>query len=98
MKIVRQHHSTQIGAKQKLDREFDGLMKRFGDKASDINRQWKGDTLAFSLRTYGFDISGTLQVTSADLELDVKLPLIARAFEGRIESAVDQWVADTYGK
>jgi len=54
---------------------------------------WSGDTLAFAGTMNGITITGTLAVTDSEYEIDAKLPLMLRMFEGRIEKAIKEQTA-----
>lgn len=62
-------------------------------QAPDLKTEWQGDTLGFSATIQGKFIEGTLAVEDARFVLDAKLPLLWRIFEGRIEKAIKDQVA-----
>ena len=53
--------------------------------------------MQFSFRARGFSFRGTLEVTDAQFILDVGVPLLARPFQGRVETAIHEWVDDVFG-
>ncbi|MCW3088039.1 MAG: hypothetical protein JWQ78_1425, partial [Sediminibacterium sp.] len=64
--------------------------KEHGDKISDLSETWNGDTGDFSFSAKGFDISGTLTVTDADIKLRGKLPFAVSLFKGTITKMINE--------
>ena len=89
MRVLKKHGSTREVARDKIETLLPSLMERFGDRLSDIKHDWRGDDLGFSFQASGFNVSGTVSVSDTDLLLDLRLPLAARLFEGKIRSAVE---------
>ena len=89
MKVHRKHNSSREHVKDNIDTFLPSLVERFDDSVTDIKHDWRGDDLGFSFRASGFNVSGTFSVSDADLLLDLRLPLAARLFEGKIRSAVE---------
>ena len=69
-------------AKQKLD-----------DKATIDEERWEGDTLHFAFTAQGQHITGVLEVNENEFDINAKLPLMLRLFEGRIESMIQEQAA-----
>lgn len=90
MKITIPHHSTRESAKKRLDELAVDLLKQFGEMASDVQRQWKGDTLHFSLQAKGMKADGTMEVTDREVLIHGKLPFLALPFEGKIKNAIER--------
>ena len=44
----------------------------------------------FTFRTRGMNIKGTFLVTDHEIIIESKLPFMARPFEGRVRSAIEQ--------
>ena len=97
MKIVRQHNKTRQEARDTVEGLVPALMQRFGEAVSDPKANWEGDVMVFSFSARGFDVKGALEVTDAEVLLDVKLPFAAKFFEGTIrskaEQAIDQYLS-----
>jgi hypothetical protein len=62
--------------------------QKMGDKGEITEERWEGDTLHFAFTAQGQDISGTLEVRDHEFEINAKLPLMMRLFEGRIEKMI----------
>lgn len=89
MKIAVPHHTTKEKARQIVERKIDALLASYGAQAEHAEHQWTGDTLAFKGKARGFSVEGTVEITDDSVILDSKLPLLARAFEGRIRQTVE---------
>ncbi|HEY5383226.1 MAG TPA: polyhydroxyalkanoic acid system family protein [Candidatus Paceibacterota bacterium] len=61
---------------------------QLGDKATITEEEWQGDTLTFAADIQGQKISGTLVAREKVFDINAKLPLMMRMFEGRIEKAI----------
>jgi hypothetical protein len=61
---------------------------QLGDKATIQQEEWQGDTLTFAVDIQGQKISGTLVAREKVFDINAKLPLMMRMFEGRIEKAI----------
>lgn len=61
---------------------------QLGDKATITKEEWEGGTLTFAAEVQGQSISGTLVVRDTVFDVNAKLPLMMRMFEGRIEKAI----------
>jgi len=59
-------------------------------KASIEKEEWEENTLAFAATIQGQSISGTLVVRDSVFDINAKLPLMLRMFEGRIEKALKE--------
>ena len=90
MRINVPHYTDKETAKRRLDETMESLLQQHGSMATDIERQWTGDTLGFSFKARGFNIKGTVEVTDSEVILDGKLPLIAKPFEPRVRSTVER--------
>ena len=55
-----------------------------------MNGEWDDSSLQFSLTTYGFTITGTLNVEDNLVHVDGQLPFAAVAFRGKIQQAIEQ--------
>lgn len=78
---------------------FDEAFKVYKQQFAEYNPQfaWKSDDLAkFAFRVKGFNIEGLVLIDGGDIVIDMTVPLIARAFQGKaiemIEKEVRVWV------
>ena len=62
--------------------------REHGDLASDISHGWNEETFTFSFTTYGFAVSGLLEIQSRQALFHCNLPLAAMMFKGKVEKSV----------
>jgi putative polyhydroxyalkanoate system protein len=84
------HQLTKDEARFRLERFVEVLQTKFEGKVSDLNQSWEGDTLKFSFKTYGIQLTGGIAVTDNELKLDGDLPFAAMMFRGKIESDIKE--------
>ena len=75
-------------AKEKLDRFIEGLEAKFAENANDIERDWQGNSLIYSFKTFGIKISGQMDVADGTVAVTGDLPMTAMMFKGKIESEI----------
>lgn len=90
MRIVIPHHTDKASARGRIEARLEELLGEHGHYLSDINQHWEGDRLVFSGTAKGFKANGSVEVTDSEVILDGKLPLIAKPFESRIKSTIEQ--------
>ena len=90
MEIRRHHNMTMDAAVQLSDQILPGYIEKAGDTVSNIERQWDGNVLRFAFHTHGMNIKGTFLVTDDEIIIESELPFMARPFEGRVRSAIEQ--------
>jgi hypothetical protein len=90
MRVAVPHHTTKAKARATVDQKFQQFLGEFGQHAADLQHEWQGDTFRFKGKARGFTIEGTAEVTDEMLVVEMKLPLLARAFEPRIRQTVER--------
>ena len=90
MEIRRYHNMTMDAALQLSDQLLPGFIEKAGDNVSNMQQQWDGNVLHFAFHTYGMNIKGTFLVTDDEIIIESELPFMARPFEGRVRSAIEQ--------
>ena len=90
MRIAVPHNTTKSSARSIVERKAQQLLGQFGDKADEVEHEWRGDTLHFKGKARGLTVEGTIEVTDAAVVVDGKLPLLARPFESRIRQTVER--------
>ena len=88
MRVSVEHKTTKDIARAKIEQRLHSLLGQFGSKAEELEHEWLGDTLRFRGKAKGLKVEGTVEVTSDEVIIDGKLPLIAMAFESKIREAV----------
>lgn len=66
---------------------------KLGDQATIDKEEWQNDTLHFGFTVQGQSITGTFEVRDNDFDLNAKLPLMLKMFEGRIKKAIEEQAA-----
>jgi putative polyhydroxyalkanoate system protein len=84
------HRLTKDEARSRLERFAEVLQTKFEGKVSDLNQSWDGDTLKFSFKSFGIQLSGGIAVNDDNLKLDGELPFAAMMFRGKIESDIKE--------
>ncbi len=90
MRIDVPHNTTKERARKRVEERIGQLLSQFGGHAQDVEHGWEGDTLRFKGKAKGLALSGSAEVTDAAVVIQAKLPLLARAFEGKIREAVQR--------
>jgi putative polyhydroxyalkanoate system protein len=98
MQITVPHNTTKQDARQRVEQKLEELQRQYGSYASDVDKNWNGDTLAFEVKARGFTGKGTVEITDSEVILNGKLPLLAKPFEPRIKAAVEQEAAQLFRK
>jgi hypothetical protein len=92
MRIETKHNLTGEETYKRINGLFAGLQKRYADNIS--NPQIKWDTthtqMDFTMEIMTLTTNGTVYLKKSQVDLDVKVPAIARVFSGQIESMIRQ--------
>ena len=88
IKVSVPHKLGQGEAKSRLTKLIAESRDKFGDKVSDLQEAWTGNTDAFSLSVMGFSIDGKLDVQPSELLIDINIPWAALPFKGRVETEI----------
>lgn len=97
MRFKYDHGVSKDQAIQDLKNFRPVLMSRFGDRVSNLQESWAGNTLSISFVARGQKVTGTLTVEDGWLLLDAKLPFAARLFEGKIKSEIQGTLDSVFG-
>ena len=89
MRIAIPHRTTKARAREVIEKKIDTLLGDYAQHADQAEHEWSGDTLHFKGKARGFSVQGTVEITDNEVILDSKLPLLAKAFEGRIRQTVE---------
>ena len=85
---------TRDAAAERIVSSFDEFVSGFDDTVSGISRTWSGNTMEFEFRARGLNFKGTLEVTDADYEIDLSIPLALRPFEGLVAEKLEEGLDD----
>lgn len=70
----------------------------FKEKVKIEEERWENSTLHFAFTAEGQNISGTLTVTDKEFDINAKLPLILRLFEGKIKRTIEEQAKQVLGR
>ncbi|MEO8583834.1 MAG: polyhydroxyalkanoic acid system family protein [Flavitalea sp.] len=90
MDIKIPHQLSKEEALKRIQGLLAATKKDYGDKISDLQENWEGDTGNFSFRAMGFNVSGELQVTDENVEFKGKVPIALSMFKGKIEELIKE--------
>jgi hypothetical protein len=62
----------------------------YGEKISNLEENWNGNTATFSFTIRGYTIAGTAVVTQSGIDLEGDLPWALSFFKGKIEKTVKE--------
>jgi hypothetical protein len=94
MKFVKNHNMTKDVAKATIERLASSLMQQFGGGVTDPRYAWHADVMQFSGRKVVFNVAGTLEVSDAELILDVDgIPFFAA---GKVRSEIERWFDENW--
>ena len=87
MNIEHKYNGTSKHAYQQIDTLLTSLQQQYGNKISNPSTSWNSsrDRMAFSFGVYGFTLKGTIQIQDEKVVIDGKVPLLARAFQRKVE-------------
>lgn len=90
MQLKVQHNQTKVAALVRVKKALIEHRAAILQNASDVEERWEGDTLHFSAKVQGTKLSGSLTVLDKEFDIELKLPLMYRMFEGRIKKAIEE--------
>jgi hypothetical protein len=90
MKTSFKHNLGKAGAVERVKQAVQGAQGQLAEHGASITQEWQGDMLAFTLDAKGQKLSGTLRVTEDSFDLEVKLPLALRLFEGKVQKMLQE--------
>ena len=88
------HKGTQEEATAKVKTLLAEAKGKLGDKVTNLKEDWAGNTCSFGFTVSGQSISGTIEVTAADIKVEAGLPWALSLFKGQIEKAIKEHAKD----
>ena len=83
------HQLGRVEARRRIEEGFGDLSRHLGGPAGALDKRWEGDRLLFSLTTLGQSISGHVDVTDAEVTVELWLPgflaMIAEKVRGTLQ-------------
>jgi len=90
MHVVINHSFTKDEAATRVKKALSEARAQAAQHVEGLEEKWEADTLHFSFSLQGKKIEGTLEVRDKEFELNAKLPLLWRMFEGKIEKMISE--------
>lgn len=88
MQVTLPHKFTKEAAVARVKSALEEARPKLVGQATLHEERWNGDTLHFDVEAQGQRIAGTLTVEEHAFNLQAKLPLMLRMFEGKIEKMI----------
>ena len=99
MKLTLPHNlKTEGAAILRAKQAINEMRPQLPKDASIDKEEWAGNVLTFAATANKITVTGTLTVTATDYDVQAKLPLMLRMFEGRIEKAIKEQTAQLLKK
>jgi putative polyhydroxyalkanoate system protein len=90
MQLKLAHNQTKAAAMVRVKKALMEHRAQILQNTSDVEERWDGDTLHFAATVQGTRLSGSLTVLEREFDIELKLPLMYRMFEGRIKKAIEE--------
>ncbi|MBA4197719.1 MAG: hypothetical protein C0459_09215 [Chitinophaga sp.] len=71
------------------------LKEKFAGMIDSVSEEWNGYTGKFTLSAKGFDVSGTMIINDASIDIEAKIPMTLAFFKGAIESNIKKAVEES---
>lgn len=98
MQLTIPHSSSQQDAIAQIKKMLDEARPKAAENQVVLNEErWEDNVLHFDVTAQGQRIAGTLTVLDKQFDLNAKLPLMLRMFEGRIKKAVEEQTRQALG-
>ncbi len=88
MKLEFNHNLGQTQALNKIKNFAQELLSEHKDLIDEVNQDWKDNVCDFLIKAKGQKISGVLKVLENKIELEGKIPMFLKPFQGQIESII----------
>lgn len=90
MHVIINHSFTKNEAVTRVKQALAGARSQAAQHVQGLEENWEADTLNFAFNLQGKKITGSLEVRDKEFELNAKLPLLWRMFEGKIEKMISE--------
>ncbi|HZZ71874.1 MAG TPA: polyhydroxyalkanoic acid system family protein [Pirellulales bacterium] len=88
MKLAIPHQLSQEEATARLKNFLTKVKEHYASQVSDLQENWTDNALDFGFTTYGFKVSGQLQVEPSEVVVNGQIPFAAMMFKGKIEQSI----------
>ena len=90
MEIKLPHNLPEEAALGKIKNLLNKVQAQSGNTISNLKQSWNGSEGNYSFTAKGFNVSGNIKVQPSLVVLNLKLPLAAMLFKGKIKSIIEQ--------
>ena len=100
MQVTYEHHSTRAEVRSKIEAAIADALEPGSPYAKYTKRvtyAWNGDKIDFSLQALRSTIKGYVEITDTEVVVEVGLPRLLRAFEGKAKSRILRLLGETVG-
>ena len=74
--VTISHDLGRAGARERIEGGIDRMLGSIAGNMLKFDREWTGDTMRFHARAMGQQVTGTVEVREADVEIEVRLPAL----------------------
>jgi hypothetical protein len=92
--IEVKHKLTEAEALKRIKKLLKEVKDEYGGKISNLKEKWQGTEGTFSFQVLKYPISGTLNVTGKNVELEGDIPWSLGLFKGKIEKIIKERAED----
>ncbi|MBN1910175.1 MAG: polyhydroxyalkanoic acid system family protein [Pirellulales bacterium] len=89
LSVTVPHQLAEEEAVRRLKSESDVVRAAFGDRVSELEEAWEGNTLTFGFRAMGMRVRGQVAVSPSDVQTTAEVPLAAMMFKGAIQQQIE---------
>ncbi len=86
MKITIPHNLPREEILTRMKKVFQQLKEEYTEDVKIKEENWQGDTATFVVSATGIKLKGSMRLTDTNVEFDLQIPLMLKAFESQIRS------------
>src|SRR5262249_10175552 len=84
------HQLSRPEAKRRIEQLINDLQQQYGSSVGRVERNWEGDTLAFSVSAMGASLSGHAYLEDQAVRIEIPLPWPLAMFAGNVKQQIEQ--------
>ena len=92
------HELSKPEAVERIKGLLEKLKKEQAGMISDVKEEWNGDQGRFSFSARGYDLSGLISVTDAEVGINAEVPFAVSLFSGTIKKIISEKAAALLAK
>ncbi len=94
MEILVKHNLATDEVKRRLQNLAVELKKQYGSQLKDYAEEWIGNKLKVNFKAMGFKLGGILEIFDDRVEMNGKVPLMLKGFEGQVRDTITKTLVD----